>query len=57
MNKENKNVHKYLIHSIKTKYCEPYISFLQDMFSGNIEVLSSRFMIHWKKKNLYKYTF
>lgn len=35
-NKENKiDAHKYLIHSIKkTKYCELYTSFHQDMQSG-----------------------
>jgi len=37
MNKGNtNNVHKYLIHSIKTKYCELHKSFHQDtLFSGN----------------------
>jgi len=37
MNKGNtNNVHKYLIHSIKTKYCELQTSFHHDaMFSGN----------------------
>lgn len=40
MNKGNtNNVHKYLIHSIKTKNCEISISFYQDTsFSGNKEV-------------------